>query len=70
MDVREQQSALELLTSYPSPARVAQEPEAVKSLLHKASRSKLSEEAVTGVLAGNRKPAAARRRPRDRASAA
>jgi hypothetical protein len=52
MDVREQQSALELLTIYPRPARVTQEPEAVKSLLRKASRSKLSEEAVRGVIEG------------------
>lgn len=52
MDVREQRSALHLLVDYPSPARVAQEPEKVKSLLRKASRSRLSQEAVAGVIAG------------------
>jgi len=52
MDVREQQSALRLLSAYPSPARVAQQPEEVKSLLRKASRSQLSKEALEGVIAG------------------
>lgn len=52
MDVREQRSALCLLSTYPSPARVAQEPEEVKSLLKKASRSQLSKQALEGVIAG------------------
>jgi transposase len=51
MDVREQHSALRLLSAYPSPARVAQEPDEAKSLLRKASRSRLSEQAVAGVIA-------------------
>ncbi len=50
MDLREQRSALRLLSAYPSPARVAQEPEDVKALLRKASRSRLSKEAVEGVI--------------------
>lgn len=54
MDVRTQRSALELLSRYPSPARVAQAPEEVRSLLRKASRSQLSEHAVAGVIAGAR----------------
>ncbi len=52
MDVRVQRSALRLLSSYPSPARVAKEPEAVKALLRKASRSRLSEQALAGVIEG------------------
>jgi transposase len=52
MDVREQRSSLRLLSAYPSPARVAQAPEEVKALLRKASRSRLSTEAVAGVIAG------------------
>ena len=55
MDVREQQSALHLLTAYPSPARVAQESKAVAALLRKASRGKLSEQALAGVVEGARK---------------
>ena len=52
MDVRAQRSALCLLASYPSPARVAQAPEAVTLLLRKASRSRLSEQSIAGVIAG------------------
>jgi transposase len=52
MDVREQKSALCLLTKYPSPARVSSDPEGVKSLLRGVSRGRLSSEAVAGVLAG------------------
>lgn len=52
MDVREQRSALRLLSTYPNPARVAQEPAEVRALLRKASRSRLSEQAVAGVIAG------------------
>ncbi|OYV74055.1 MAG: hypothetical protein B7Z74_02910 [Deltaproteobacteria bacterium 21-66-5] len=52
MDAREQRSALRLLSAYPSPALVAKEPEEAKSLLRKASRSRLSEQAVAGVIAG------------------
>jgi transposase len=52
MDVREQRSALRLLAAYPSPARVAQEPKEVRAFLRKASRSRLSEQAVEGVIAG------------------
>lgn len=52
MDVREQRSALSLLASYPSPARVASEPEEVAALLRKVSRSRLSRQAVEGVIAG------------------
>ena len=51
MDVREQRSARCLLSMYPSPARVAQAPEEVKELLRKVSRSRLSKEAVAGVIA-------------------
>ncbi len=51
MDVRGQQSALQLLSAYPSPARVAQKPDEVKSLLRRVSRSRLSQEAVAGVIA-------------------
>ena len=54
MDVREQVSALRLLAEYPSPARVAKEPEKVRCLLRKASRGKLSVEAIEGVIAGAR----------------
>jgi transposase len=54
MDVREQRSALRLLSAYPSPACVAQAPEEVAALLRKASRSRLSKEAVEGVLSGAR----------------
>lgn len=52
LDVREQRSALRLLAAYPCPARVAQAPEEVAKLLRKASRSRLSKEAVEGVMAG------------------
>jgi len=52
MDVREQRSALRLLSAYPSPARVAQAPEEVTLLLRRASRSQLSAQAVAGVIAG------------------
>lgn len=51
MDVRSQRSALVLLTKYPSPARVAAEPKEVRALLHEASRSRLSPEAMKGVVA-------------------
>jgi transposase len=40
------------LSVYPSPARVAQAPEEVAALLRKASRSRLSSQAVEGVIAG------------------
>ena len=52
MDVREQRSALRLLAVYPSPVHVAQAPEDVAALLRKASRSRLSKEAIEGVIAG------------------
>ena len=52
LDVRVQRSALCLLSAYPSPARAAQAPEEVKTLLRKASRSRLSNEALAGVIAG------------------
>jgi transposase len=52
MDVRTQRSALTLLTKYPSPARVAKEPSEVRALLKTASRARLSEEAMAGVVAG------------------
>jgi hypothetical protein len=52
MDVRAQRSALTLLTKYPSPARVAKEGSEVRSLLRTASRARLSEEAMAGVVAG------------------
>jgi transposase len=52
LDVRGQRSSLQLLSAYPSPARVAQAPEEVKTLLRKASRSRLSEQALAGVIAG------------------
>jgi transposase len=52
MDVREQRSALQLLSTFPSPARVAQAPEEARSLLRKASRSQLSQQAMDGVVAG------------------
>ena len=54
MDVRRQQSALHVLSSHPSPALVAESAEAVKALLRKVSRCKLSEEAVAGVIEGAR----------------
>ena len=52
MDVREQKSALRMLATYPSPARVRAEPEMVKSLLREASRARLSAATVEGVVAG------------------
>jgi hypothetical protein len=52
LDVRVQRSSLQLLSVYPGPARVAQAPDEVKTLLRKASRSRLSEEALAGVIAG------------------
>jgi len=52
MDAREQRSARHLLSTYPSPARVAQAPEEVKALLRKTSRARLSKEALAGVIAG------------------
>lgn len=54
MDVREQQSALHLLSSYPGPARVAQASEEAAALLRKVSRGRLSEQAIAGVLEGAR----------------
>lgn len=54
MDVREQQSALHLLSSHPCPARVAQAPEEAAALLRKVSRGRLSEQAIAGVLEGAR----------------
>lgn len=50
MDVRTQRSALTLLTKYPSPARVAKAPSEVRALLRSASRARLSEEAMAGVV--------------------
>lgn len=50
MDVRKQKSALRLLVAYPSPAGVREEPDAVRSLLRKASRSHLSIETIDGVV--------------------
>jgi transposase len=50
MDVRTQFSALRLLEEFPSPARVAREPDKARALLRKASRSKLSEEAIAGLI--------------------
>lgn len=52
MDVREQMSALRLLVEYPSPARVAKEPEKARSLLRSASRGRLSVQAIEGVITG------------------
>ncbi len=54
MDVREQKSALKLLTMFPNPEQVKAKPEEVKSLLHEASRGRLSQEAMNGVVAGAR----------------
>jgi transposase len=54
MDVREQRSALRLLATFPSPARVAEQPEEAKVLLRRASRSRLSDQAMTGVIEGAR----------------
>jgi transposase len=51
MDVREQRSALQLLSAYPSPAQVAQAPQEVRALLRKASRAQLSAPCMEGVLA-------------------
>lgn len=52
MDVREQKSALRMLATYPSPARVRAEPEMVRSFLREASRARLSAATVEGVVAG------------------
>jgi transposase len=51
MDVRTQRSALVLLAKYPSPARVAAEPAQVRATLLEASRSRLGQEVIDGVLA-------------------
>jgi transposase len=50
MDVRTQRSALTLLTKYPNPARVTEAPEKVRAVLREASRSRLSQEAIDGVI--------------------
>jgi transposase len=52
MDVREQRSALRLLSAYPSPAQVASSAAQVRQLLRKTSRGQLSEQAVEGVITG------------------
>ena len=49
MDTREQKSALRLLVEYPNPAQVYVERQAVRVLLHKASRGQLSAELIKGV---------------------
>jgi transposase len=51
MDVRAQRSALVLLAKHTSPARVAAEPAQARATLLEASRSRLSREAIDGVLA-------------------
>jgi transposase len=51
MDVRTQRSALTLLAKYPSPARVNEDPGEARALLRTASRTRLSEEAMAGVVA-------------------
>lgn len=50
MNVREQSCALQLLVTFPNPAEVAQAQDKAASLLREASRGRLSEEAVKGVL--------------------
>lgn len=52
MDLREQQSALRLLETHPSPACVTADTSSVRTLLHHASRGRLSKEAVEGVICG------------------
>jgi hypothetical protein len=51
VDVRTQRSALTLLTKYPSPARVVKAPDEARAVLRSASRMRLSEEALAGVVA-------------------
>ena len=51
MNVRGPKSALRLLSSYPSPAHVCADPDAVASFLQKASRGNLSTETVQGLIA-------------------
>lgn len=50
IDVREQRSALRLLEAYPSPARIAAAPDAARALLVDASRGRLADEALDGVV--------------------
>ena len=50
MDVREQKSALRLLGTYPSPARVQAEAAAVRTFLREVSRGRLSAEVTEGVI--------------------
>jgi transposase len=50
--LREQKSALRLLVAYPSPAAVTAAPEDVKKLLGRASRGRLSEDALEAIVAG------------------
>jgi transposase len=50
MDVREQKSALRLLTEHPNPARAWEKRTAVRTFLMQASRNRLSSELIDGVL--------------------
>jgi transposase len=52
MDTRKQKTALRLLASYTSPARIANEPSQAASFLKEASRGRLSPQAVEGVVTG------------------
>jgi transposase len=54
VDLRTQRSALTLLTKYPSPARVVKAPDEARAVLRSASRMRLSEEAMAGVVADAR----------------
>jgi transposase len=51
LDPRDQRSALRLLAVHPCPARALDDPGATKALLREASRSRLSSEAIDGVVA-------------------
>jgi transposase len=54
VDLRTQRSALTLLTKYPSPAQVVKAPDEARAVLRSASRMRLSEEALAGVVADAR----------------
>jgi transposase len=54
LDIREQKSALCLLAVYPSPARIAAEPDGARALLVDASRGRLAAEVLDGVIDGAR----------------